>query len=391
MRCVRLLRGCVGYETQGGKDEMSEIRAVTSASNFYRRRLCVGSHFEEAKYGPEPDTEYSVEGRLLHSYFLTLPQSWPKDLTTPQREALASANHYASAFIDDVLAVEGVDEDTHRETVREIGLTFYYAGEALMPGHADIITTFLDRSFRIVIDAKFGVQDVDDAPDNDQLAIYACMAQQVQPVARTHVAIIQPRNFGPRMSSAMYSAEAIVIAGESIAKDFFRTQAGGPLTPGKKQCHFCRAKVACDAYRKTFFQVYAPGAQAIETLDNETLVKVHEACSFAAKISKQVNEEMRTRITKGSITTHKLGNSGDDREVTAPLAMYNAFKSNFEGYKGWSATDYDACREVAWGKLEAYVRKLTGCSEKKAKELVDELSGPFVKKTEKAKRVLRIK
>lgn len=375
-----------------------EIRAVTSASNFYRRRLCIGSGIEEAKYGPEPDTEYSEEGRLLHRYFLTLPQSWPKDLTAPQREALASANHYAGKFIEDVLNQEGVDEDTYRETAREVGLLFFgpggkgdASGEPLMPGHADIITTFPEYGFRFVIDAKFGVTDVDDAPDNDQLAIYACMAQQIQPMIRTHVAIIQPRNFGPRMSSAVYTAEGIVAATEAITKDFLRSVKGGQLTAGKKQCHFCRAKVACPAYRQKFYAVYSPGAQAIETIENDKLIEVHEACAFAAKIGKQVSEEMRKRIDDGRITTHKLQNSGDDREVINPTGMYHAFKTNFEGNPKWNATRYDECRQIAWGKLEDYVRELTGLPEKRAKEIVTELSAPFVKATPKAKRVVRIK
>ena len=368
------------------------FRAVTSASNFFRRRLCIGSGHEEAKYGPEPDTEFSEEGKILHRYFLTNPIDWPDSLTTQQREVLSLANVYARNFIAEVERTEGIAEDEVWETDREVPLIFSHGGQELMPGHADFIRTYRERSLRIVIDAKFGVMEVDEAPDSDQLAIYACMADQKWPVDRTHVAIIQPRNFGPRMSSAEYGSIALARAADSIAEDFHRSQKGGPLTPGAKQCHFCRAKVKCEAYQQKFFAVYTPGERAIETLDNEQLVKVHEAISFANKIAKQVSEEMRNRVSDGRITTHVLQNSGDDRRVINPTGLFNAFASTFAGNPKWSAARYDECRDMSWGKLEDYVRELTGASsDKKAKETTARICEPFIFSMPKAKKVVRKK
>jgi hypothetical protein len=369
---------------------MTEIRAVTSASNFFRRRLCLGSGNEEAKYGPEPDTEYSEDGKLLHRYFLTLMEEWPAEMTQPQREVLSLANSYAQKFIDDVILHESLEAEAY-ETDREVFLTFSDKGKELMPGHADLILTFAGASVRILIDAKFGVLEVDSAADNDQLSIYACMAQQRWPVNRTYIAIVQPRNFGPRITSAFYDRVAINAASISIARDFYRSQNEGLLTPGPRQCHFCRAKVKCPAYLSTFSALYVPAGRAIEQCSDEEIVSLHEACQFASKIREQVSIEMRYRIHAGRITTHVLGNSGDDREVIDATGMFQAFASHFAGYPGWSALRYDACRKMSWEKLETYVRELTGLSEKKVKTLIDEISAPFVQRTAKQKKILKLK
>lgn len=365
-----------------------QIRAVTSASNFFRRRLCIGSAAEEAKYSPEPDSEYSEEGKLLHRYFLTEFEDWPDTLTLPQREVLGLANSYANRFIQNVMAEESL-EGVDYESDREVALTLVHEGRTLMPGHADVIFTF--PTVRIILDAKFGFLEVDPAPDSDQLAIYAVMAQQKWPVERTHVAMIQPRNFGPRITSAVYGLGSIAAAEASIVRDWKRAEKGGKLTAGARQCHFCRAKAQCPEFRTKFFAVYSPSSQAIEACSDVELVRLHEACQFADKIKKPVHEEMRKRIDAGVLTSHKLGNSGDDREVTDPGAMYRAFAECFAEHPGWSAARYDACRKVSWEKLETYVRELTGFSEKKAKELIEELTAPFVTRTPKAKKILQIK
>lgn len=367
---------------------MSDIRAVTSASNFFRRRLCVGSAHEEAKYGPEPDTEFSDEGRLLHRYFMTLEM--PEILTLPQREVLSLANHYGRSFGEQVMAQEAIGEDAEMETDREVALIFRDGPTELMPGHADIVYTWRGRGVRVIIDAKFGMGEVEEAPTNDQLAIYACMTQQADPVERTHVAIVQPRNFGKRMTTAVYDADAIEIADSSIAADFYRSQKGGPLTAGS-HCHFCRAKVKCEEYGKTMFALYAPSSRAIETLENPELIRLHEAIQFANKIKDQVHDEIRLRIESERITELKLGNSGDKRTVINPAGLFQAFMNEFKENPKWSASKFDQCRDIVWGRLETYVRELTGSSEKKAVELIKTISEPFITATPNQKKIQRVK
>lgn len=373
--------------------QVAEIpRAVTSASNFFRRRLCPGSAREEAKYGPEPDTEYSDEGRLLHSLFYTGER--PDTLTVPQREVLDLADSYAREFFDRVIAECEIPDGEVCTVDREVPLQFFWNGEVVMPGHADLILTWPRLGIRAICDAKFGVMQVDDAPNNDQLAIYAVMAWQKWSVAsKTYVAIVQPRNFGPRMTTGFYDNLGMSVLAPDIADTFAKSQKkGAVLNAGEKQCHFCRAKVKCEAYIAKFAPLYLSPDRAIETCSNEQLWELKSACSFAHKINDQVSEELRTRISDGRLTDGKLQNSGDERTVKDAAGMYLTFKQFFDGkFDGWSATAFDACRQIVWSKLESFVKAMTGLSDKKVTELVHDLADPHCTIVPKAKRVVRTK
>lgn len=365
----------------------SIARAITSGSNFFRRRLCPGSHREEAKYAPEPDNEYSEEGKLLHSLFYTGER--PDTLTMPQQEVLTLADSYTERFIDRVQTIEGIGE-AEFETDREVSLSFRKGNAVLFPGHADLIITWPSKSVRAVIDAKFGMLEVDDAPNNDQLVIYAIQAGQVAPVNRTHVALVQPRNFGPRLTEAAYSLGRLHDAAADALRVWNAAQAGdAPLIAGEKQCHFCRAKARCPAFAQKFGQIEVARLMAIESCSDDQLIRLHEGCSLAYKIREQVSGELRRRIERQQITEYALGNSGDERTVKDAGMFYQVFKAVFGDLPGWSAARFDACREISWGKLETYVRELTGFSEKKAKERVREIADPFCTITPKAKRIVR--
>jgi hypothetical protein len=368
--------------------EPAKVRAVTSASNYFRRRLCLGSGREEAKYGPEPDTEYSEEGKLLHRLYLTGER--PDYLTVPQWEVLDTADNKSREFIEQVERENSIPDGAPQQLDREVSLSLRLENVYTMPGHADVIITYPEHGIRIILDAKFGYLEVDEAPNNDQLAIYEVMAQQGWPTKVTYVAIVQPRNFGPRITTARYDVDTLASREREILRVWKDNQKpDAPLTAGEKQCHFCRAKAKCPAYLERFAPLYVREERAIELCTNEELVRLREACAFAHKIAEQVNAECRRRTESGRFPGFKLQNSGDDRTVKDSDGMYQAFKTSFQQYPGWSATAYDACREVVWGKLEAFVKTLTRQSDKKVKELVREIADPFCTITPKAKRVVR--
>lgn len=375
-------------------------RAVTSASNLFRRKLCPGSARQEARYGQE-DSEYSAEGTLLHAAYMRPigDVNW-RPYSTEQIELVKYANTLTVEFIAQFKAHIGIPEDADSIIEYEVELMLLDEhGNPLAPGHADYVETWPEYSARCVIDAKFGWVEVDEAPENDQLAHYAIGKYQVSPVHHTGVAIAQPRNYGPRISTAIYTEDAIqtAIAGlGKIVRDSEKPDA--PLIPSAKACNHCRAKVDCEAYKAPIMALEKQGLPlekkdlplAVKTLTSDKLAGLHRAIAFGKKIDKPVTDEIRTRAEEGRMPNWKLQNTGDDREVTDPLSFWQAFKNRFHETPNF-AMRFDECREMSWGRLTALVMELTGENEKKAKALIEELGAGFVTKTPKAKRVVEEK
>jgi hypothetical protein len=374
---------------------MSEIvinRPTTSASNLYRRALCEGSGRMESGI-VETDSEYSAEGNLMHELFWTGKR--PETLSPDQRECLNDADRYADKFFGIVRDQLNITEDESFQDEKEVPLVFRdQKGNELFPGHADLIRTWKGREIYAVVDFKSGFSEVDEAPDNLQLCVYAVMKAQAMRgsagimLPKTFaVALVQPRNFGPRYTGAFYGHIEIRSAELEIERIFYASQRpDAPLTAGQAQCHFCKAKVFCEAYKSKFLAVQAAGIRAVDTLDNDELVRTHQAIGFANKIKDEVTAEMRKRIDEGKLPGWKLQSTGDVRTVHASLKMWEAFSRYFADNPKFTAAAYDACRKISWGALEDLILTIEGLSEKRAKELVKELSAPFVTSTAKEKR-----
>lgn len=363
-------------------------RAVTSASNIFRRRLCPGSAAMEAPYG-EVDSEFSKEGTNLHPLFLT-PER-PDWLDTEQRQALDMAEFYANEFFATVRRAFSIPEDAEYFDERDASLVLRdFDGTELFPGHADVIRTWPKYRVRGLVDAKFGFMEVDHAADNLQLASYFAMREQQSSAIGTGVAIIQPRNFGPRFTQAMYdpaSLQSVVRELAGIVKDSQQPEA--PLIPGDKQCHFCKAKSVCEAYKAKFETLqYLEPELAVQSLPAEQLEQLHVIIVRAAKLAPEVREEMRKRIEAGTMPGWKLQNSGDDVTLKDSLGFFDALR---EYMPTLTAKAYDDCREIQWGKLTDLVQRLLSISEKKAKEFLKTVSVPYATRLPKAMKVVRDK
>lgn len=360
------------------------MRPILSASNLHAAALCPAKPRLEAPFA-EDERADAEKGTDLHTYFRT---GRPYDGLPPKdQETIKDADRYADEFIVRFKDSVGLNDKAIDTVEHEIELT------GTIPGHPDYVLTWCRGEYVAVLDFKSGFVEIEDAPDNYQLAAYALLLWERAPFSACGVAIIQPNAFGPRLTQAIYRADQMPGVKEEIERirDATLDPDAQPVA-GEVQCRFCRAKAGvCPAYREKFSQLEEVRSRAIETITDEQLIRLHEACSFAAKISKEVSKEMRARVTDGRIITHKLQSSGDDREVTDSNGMYLAFKNYFADHDGWSAIGYDTCRSMVWGRLEAYVQRMTGLNDKRAKELVKEISAPFVVSTPKAQRVVPIK
>lgn len=364
-------------------------RSVTSASNLYRRALCPGSAALEAKFS-EANSEWSVEGTMLHGFFMRdLPPGTL--LTNEQSEALNSANFQGWDFVREFAEQNGIPEDAPFIDEHEATLQFYDKGAPLFPGHADFIRRWPKHNALVIVDAKFGFMEVDDAAENLQLASYATMnIQKPGDLAgmKAGVAIVQPRNFGPKRSQAQYDDKGLILAGAEIVRVFKESEKpNAPRNPDMKACHFCRAKTKCPEYTAKFMQLSPEREAAIVTLDNEQLVRMYEGIKFADKVKDEVRDEMKSRILMGKITGFKLGNSGTTRKVQDGVGLYRELANRFPEVEDF-AVRYNRCLDVTWGKLEELFAQLSGVSEAKAKLFVREIAAPFVEETEKAKKIL---
>ncbi len=383
---------------------MSEqpIRAVTSASNIYRRALCPGSARMEAGLAePEQESEWSAEGTLLHKCFMVPDAPERATLTLDQRETVERAERLAEEFFAAVRAQFGIPEDHPFVDEKERELWFIgESGERLFPGHCDLRRTWVTKDLAIsaIVDAKFGYVPVEHALDNLQLASYGASSWQedcdTAPDDSVAVAIIQPRAFGPRLTQAVYTAEQMPDTIKEI-RDVYENSLlpDAPLIAGEKQCFHCKAKATCPAYaeviRGPLEARQSEWITPIYEVTNEQLEELKTAIQFASKIEKQVNTELRRRIELGSMPGWKLRNGGDEREVVDPVAMFRAFMQYFERNQAFTAAAYDECRKMNWGKLEALARECLGVTEKRAKEIVSDISEPFVTRTPKEKSPVR--
>lgn len=339
----------------------------------------------------EDDNEYSAEGTMLHTLFLTGKR--PAELTGEQVETLDAADFYANEFFGNFRHKFNIPLEATFYDERETPLMLKSAiGGNLYPGHADVIRNWPAFNMRAIADAKFGVREVEAAPDSLQLASYAVSRFQQSPCEAIGVAIIQPRNFGPRFSQAFYMPASIPAAGaelEAIYRSSLEPTA--PLRAGESQCHHCKAKVRCVEYKAKFMGITYDDEYAVDTLAPIELEKLHTAIAFAMKIQNEVYGEMRERIERGRLPGWKLQNTGDVTRLGDALGLFSELTEFFKEKKGFTAAAFDSCREMGWEKLAALVQQVGSMSEKKAKELIKSLSAPYVTRTPKAKRIVRDK
>lgn len=367
------------------------MRAVTSSSNLFRRALCLGSAREEAKYS-EQDSEHSYEGTMLHALFFRPEKKEERDALTPdQRWALEEAERMGWEFVNRFREIYEIDSEPQmlHETTLELTVPLDDGSTLTFPGHSDITINWPKHNARVILDAKFGWLEVPEAADNEQLASYGVQAQERSPVAICGVALLQPRNFGPRQSEAIYTAESLEAAKREIIRIVKASlDPDAPLTPSDKACHFCRAKAACPAFTRELVPATIEPTLAVQSLTNEQIDTLKQFGARWDKIKEALNSELKQRIEAGTIEGWKLRSGGFDRTLTDSSGFFEALQQTVENI---TATEYDALRDLSWTKLKKLVAGRLNLAEKKADELIKEIAAPFVVETQRSPSAIRIK
>lgn len=355
-------------ENQGKK-----MRAPTSASNIFRRKLCPGSHNAEANTVDESSGAPADEGKLLHP-FAQNPALKRDHLTDKQRQLLTKADQGTLKLRSQALM-------TFREPgpiYTEVQGTLYGPdGEELFPGTSDYVQHF--EGGAAVQDFKMGFVDVTEAPSNYQLAAYGVIWTDYLEVPSAIVAVNQPQKIGSGLTTALYDRKALDNARREIAAIYHAAlDKNAPRIAGEMQCRFCRAKLHCDAWKERFgVLALRPEAQTIAVLDNDTLKKFAIGIKQAKSIERQVMDEMKRRITDGEITDWMLKETGETRELTDVVGAYRALADYFEPIGGFTGARFTECTSVVWTKLTKLVKELTGFSEQRSGALLNELLNEF--------------
>lgn len=248
--------------TDAPTEAIERDHAILSASGAPGWMRCYGKLAMEKGY-PESSSKYADEGTAAH------------DVASMCLEQ----GQDASAFVGRMIQVKGRDSwevtdemaeavQVYVDTVRGLGGELMveqkvdYTRYLFDPGHDPSVTAYgtsdalvVVGSELIVVDYKHGRGVKVDAEENEQLMLYALGCYDVASLAydieTVRLMIIQPR--ANNISEWTLSVDDLLQFGMRAkvaarhAAHQYEGNAEPKLTPGEKQCRFCKAKATCPA------------------------------------------------------------------------------------------------------------------------------------------------
>lgn len=257
--------------------------AKLSPSGAHRWMRCPGSVVLEAPY-PDSGSSYAREGTAAHelaALVLESPPATAQDYVGKRIEFEDDGETIQWPITQDM--ADHVDDYVKLVRERAQGKTLFVecrlpighiTGEAGATGTSDVV--ILDHANKTieVIDLKFGMGVRVNAEDNEQTQMYALGALEEYGILGDfdHIAMLihQPRL--NHVSEWVIPVEQLMAFGATATdhadgcRDAEETQAiEDYLTPGEKQCRFCKAKATCPALRAEITEVV--GGSSAATLD----------------------------------------------------------------------------------------------------------------------------
>jgi hypothetical protein len=355
------------------------MRPILSASNLGAAALCPGKPNAERGL-KESESAVSARGTDLHRYFRSkLDRS---ALSMDDRSLLEDADGHAERFTEQFRQHVGLAEDEIGYEERELSL------DGPVPGHPDVVTTYRLGAIVQITDLKTGMGDVTHASENYQLSVYASLVFLRKPFEICGVAIVQPDALGPRMTTAIYTAEQMPGVIAEIERIKAASEApDAPRIPGEYQCQWCRFRPACPEFTRELVPATIEPTLAVATLTNEQIDILKQFGTRWDKIKEELNTELKRRIEAGEIEGWKLRSGGADRQVSDSIALFETLQEHV----GITATEMESCFEMGWTKLKKLVAEKKGLAEKKADELIKDLAAPYVVETPRSPSAIRVK
>jgi hypothetical protein len=251
--------------------------AKLSPSGAHRWMACPGSVVLEAEY-PDDSSAYAAEGTCAHDLAASvltdpefvIPVGETKTVDGYQIKVTQDmADHVMDYFM---LVWERAEGKTLLVEQRvPIG---HLTGEEGATGTSDVIIIDYDQETIEVIDLKYGAGVKVYAEDNQQMQMYALGAlhehsiisdfswatmmihqPRMNHVAEWHVSTAELEAFADEVRAASKVVEAAqAFHGDIPDEDW----AAAYLTPGEKQCRFCKAKATCPALQEEVMAIAGP-------------------------------------------------------------------------------------------------------------------------------------
>lgn len=364
------------------------IRAVTSASNLFRRQLCPGSERLEAGLSDE-DTEQSKEGTLLHEYDDN-PKLERSVLKPVQRDLLKISQELDEFVLGKVYEKFPATTAPGWVEHRQLELSVTDKGKKVIGGTCDRIFYHEARKLALVIDKKFGFKEVTPASANIQLRCYAVGASEKFEASDVVVAITQPRlSYSYRITMAAYTAADIESSRAEIVSILETARKKeSPLVPGELQCRYCRARALCPALREklgadlalitlgagTVAKRSADADELVKRCSDDQLDRLLVAIQLADFVKDFARDEGRRRVAEGKLVTWKLGKEGEQRKVADPRRAFALLALN----GALAKEDIFDCSSLAIGKLEEKLWEKQNLSWKEAKGILYEILGSVI-------------
>lgn len=365
------------------------FRALTSASNLYRRKLCPGSAIAEEALIELKSSKASVQGTILHDREATDDLS-ADDLKAAEQRALAKNRRLTDDFIAAKLQALGIADPGERKVYKE--REFFLCddkGEPVyppVPGHADEIVSFPAHRIVFVFDSKFGRYPVTRAELNYQLRCYAVMIHDDIGGDVIYAAIRQPYLPAPLDFHAVeYRAEDVAAARKELLEVIAETKKSeAKRAPSLDACMFCRARgtVRCpesmvfikDVLRAKVMQLHP---HKLEQMGPEMKMAIRVADAWYERI-RYIGEKYPELLK-----LYELGDQQFVHTVTDPAQAASRFSADFDGADGFMR----ACCKVSIPKLAMHLSKSRGVPYDEAEKAIFSELGDILQATPKERMV----
>lgn len=372
---------------------MNPARAINSASNLLRRKLCPGSANAERGL-PEDVSAYATEGTLLHWHDAN-PDAPRDSLTAGQREVLVKNESARLKFVQsqlqklkadgkDLLAGETPKVFSERE--------FMLCGEDMMPvspdfpAHPDWVFYYASIQTAFIFDSKFGRVEVPQAELNMQLRTYAVVFSDEFPCERIYVAITQPWAAQPNdFHAAQYCGADMAhfrreILGIVAATEF----PDAPRHASVAACAYCKARASCREAQKIVQEL---AVRAVNGVTVEELERMWPEAKRARDVVDQIELRLKkiARELPDALKTLKLGSTGETRKVADLAATIARLESS-----GLEWHEILSCCNLSLASLEElFAKRGAGMTSRAAEQAVQTILGEMIESTPKEQKLVK--
>lgn len=318
---------------------MEEKHHDFSPSKLDRIKICPASWKMEQGLEEKP-SPFAEEGTLLHERTAT---NNLEGLTDEQQAAVGSCIEFRGKLYKEYIARTGAEAKIYNE----LKVAFHDKdGNVLTEGTADVVIVSEGARFAVVSDWKYGFTPVKEVSYNLQLAAYAAGVMEKFSVDEVECHVFQPRiflhssyNFSKR--EAIISNIAAIIA--AAKRDTM------VLNPTEDSCRYCKARLACPAFRFTFQNRQAVGKEAV-AMTNDELAEEYARTRVSVAWAKEIEERLKAVIEdEGKCGRYGFKVSEGSRQIKDINACYEKLKELL------TIGEFNSVCSLTVGKLETLV------------------------------------